>query len=95
VTFEASWTRDSAESYPAYDVETRSLQTHREALVVAWYATSGSFEHDSTGRGEDETELSNHKPVDRRRARPRAFVDGSTRQSGGTDFAAYDIEVDP
>lgn len=95
VTFEASWTADSAESYPAYDVETRSLQTHREALVVAWYATSGSFEHDSTGRGEDETELSTTNQW-------TAGAPGLVHlwmvlrdSRGGTDFAAYDIEVDP
>ena len=95
VTFEASWTADSAESYPAFDVQTKTLPTHREALVVAWYATGGSFEHDSTGRGEDETELST----------TNQWTAGSPGlvhlwmvlrdNRGGTDFAAYDIEVDP
>jgi hypothetical protein len=95
VTFEASWTPDSAESYPAYDVQTRSLQTHREALVVAWYATSGSFEHDSTGRGEDETELST---TDQWTAGSpgRVHLWMVLRDNrGGTDFVGYDIEVDP
>jgi hypothetical protein len=95
VTFEASWTADSAESYPAYDVQTKTLPTRREALVVAWYATGGSFEHDSTGRGEDETELSTSNQ----------WTAGSPGlvhlwmvlrdNRGGTDFVGYDVEVDP
>ena len=95
VSFEASWTENSAESYPAFDVLTRTLQTHREALVVAWYATAGSFEHDSTGRGEDETDLTTANQW-------TAGAPGSVHvwvvlrdSRGGTDFAAYDLEVDP
>jgi hypothetical protein len=57
VMFEASWTDEVVESYPSYDVLSRSLVTHREAMRVSWYATSGVFDHDTTGRGENETDL--------------------------------------
>jgi len=94
VTLEAAWTDDSAETYPAFDVLTRTLQTHRESLVVAWYATDGKFENDTTGRGEDETEVTT----------TNQWTTGASglvhlwvvlRDSrGGTDFGAYDLQVD-
>ena len=36
VTFLLSWTPDSVETYPVFDVLTRSIQYHREAMRVAW-----------------------------------------------------------
>jgi len=95
VTLEADWTDTSPESYPAFDVLTRTLKTHRESLVVSWYATSGVFAHDSTGRGEDETDLTT---TNEWTAGPAGLVHlwVVLRDSrGGTDFAAYDVEVDP
>lgn len=95
VTFVASWSDEDAESFPAYDVETSTLKTRRESLVVAWYATDGKFEHDSTGRGEDEmeTETSN---------RWTAGGPGNVHlwlvlrdNRGGTDFSSYEVVVDP
>jgi len=56
VLLEASWKDEAVESYPAWDPLSRTLATHREAMRVAWYATSGEFEHDTTGRGEDEAD---------------------------------------
>jgi hypothetical protein len=95
VTLEASWADDSAESYPVYDVQTKTLITKREAMVVSWYATQGSFEHDSTGRSGDETELvtSNHWTTG-----PAGHVDlwvVLRDDRGGADFVGYDLEVDP
>ncbi len=95
ITLEASWTDESAESYPAFDMETRTLKTHRESLVVAWYATGGSFEHDSSGHGETETELQTTN-------RWLAGGPGNVHlwlvlrdSRGGTDFASYALVVDP
>jgi hypothetical protein len=93
VTFSLSWTPDSVETYPAYDVLTRTLKYHREAMRVAWYATGGVFEHDVSGRTEDETDV---------------FAGNTWKASavglihlwivlhdsrGGTDFASFDLEV--
>jgi hypothetical protein len=39
-----------------YDALSRTLATHREAMRVSWYATSRVFAHDTTARGEDETD---------------------------------------
>jgi hypothetical protein len=57
VTLEVAWTAETPESYPVFDLVTKTLATHRESLSVSWFATDGSFEHDRTGRGESETDL--------------------------------------
>jgi len=57
VTLEAAWTDTTPESYPVFNIVTQVIDTHRESLSVSWFATGGSFEHDRTGRGEDETDL--------------------------------------
>ncbi len=58
VTLTASWTPDSVETYPVYDLTAQALVDHREAMRVSWFATGGSFEHDRTGRDEGEMETS-------------------------------------
>ena len=45
-----------AETFVYYDPLSRKLVDRREALRVSWFAGSGSFEDDHTGRREDETE---------------------------------------
>jgi hypothetical protein len=35
------------ETYPAFDIGARELYRTREAMRVAWYVTSGKFEHDT------------------------------------------------
>jgi hypothetical protein len=57
ITLEVAWTADTPETYPVYDLVTQQIETHRESLSVSWFATDGSFEHDRTGRGETETDL--------------------------------------
>jgi hypothetical protein len=52
----ANWPADSVESYPAWDVLNLVLVKYTEAMRVSWYATSGSFEHDTTGVGGTATE---------------------------------------
>jgi hypothetical protein len=57
VTFEAAWNDAAPETYPVFNLVTGTLDTHRESLSVSWFATDGSFQHDRTGRGETEPEL--------------------------------------
>jgi hypothetical protein len=56
-TLEVAWTVTTPESYPVFNLVTQVIDTHRESLSVSWFATGGSFEHDRTGRGETETDL--------------------------------------
>ncbi len=93
VTFSLSWTADSVETYPAYDILARVLVSHREAMRVAWYATGGTFEHDVTGRTETETEVfaGNTWKSTATGAIHLWIVLHDSR--GGTDFASFDLQV--
>lgn len=91
----ANWSPDSVETYPAWDVLNLVLVTHRESMRVSWYATGGTFEHDVTGRGEDETETSTENTW-------KSDAPGLVHMwlvlhdaRGGTDFAAFDLQVSP
>jgi hypothetical protein len=57
VTLEVAWTAATPETYPVFNLVTQVLDTHRESLSVSWFATDGTFQHDRTGRGEAETDL--------------------------------------
>jgi len=95
VSLTANWPADSVESYPAWDVLTSTLNNHREAMRVSWYATAGSFEHDVTGRSEFETETfadNTWTPGDPGLVHMWVVLHDSR---GGTDFAGYDINVTP
>lgn len=93
VTFSLSWTPESVETYPVFDVLSRAIVYHREALRVAWYATDGSFEHDVSGRTETDTEVfaaNTWKPDVPGRVHLWVVLHDSR---GGVDFAAYDLDV--
>jgi hypothetical protein len=96
VDFTASWPAASAESYPVYDIVAQALVTHRESLRVSWFATDGSFEHDTTGRDETETETTTDDvwtaPA---QAEPVHLWMVLRDSRGGIDFAAYDLAVTP
>ncbi len=54
---------EGSEPYLSYDTVTQSLADRRESIRVSWYATDGNFDHDRTGRAEDEaasTDTSNN-----------------------------------
>jgi len=95
VMFEAAWTEDVVESYPAYDVVARTLITHREAMRVSWYATSGVFDHDTTGRGEDETDLYTDNIWRPNQVGPLHLWVVLRDSRGGVDSAYYQFEVTP
>jgi hypothetical protein len=93
VTFSLSWTPDSVETYPAWDVLSQTLIYHRESMRVAWYVTGGSFEHDVTGRTESETETfaaNTWKPDGAGLFHLWVVLHDSR---GGADFASFDIEA--
>jgi hypothetical protein len=45
-----------AERYLVFDPDTRALVEKREAIRVAWFATAGTLQDDSGGRGADEAD---------------------------------------
>jgi hypothetical protein len=94
VTFTAGWTDDSPESYPVYDLTQLVLVQHRESMRVSWFATAGSFDHDSTGRGEDEMETTTEDvwtaPKD---AGPVTLWTVLRDSRGGVDWRSYALTV--
>ena len=96
VSLTVSWPAESVENYPAWDVLTRTLPNHYEAMRVSWYATAGSFEHDITGRSESEFETLFAENTWTPGAPGPVHLWVVLHDSrGGTDFAGYDFDVTP
>ncbi|HEY2409170.1 MAG TPA: hypothetical protein VGI10_24360 [Polyangiaceae bacterium] len=92
----ASWTPESAESYLSYDRAAQALVTRKEALSVAWYATGGSFDTESTGVDGDDPVSSSSNAWTAPSAPGPARIWIVLRDSrGGADFARYDVVVGP
>jgi hypothetical protein len=47
-----------AESYAVFDLQTRAIVAHREAMRASWFTTAGSFTDDTTGQGEEQAAVS-------------------------------------
>jgi hypothetical protein len=96
VTIEAAWTDATPETYPVFNLLTGALDTHRESLSVAWFATDGSFEHDRTGRGETEPELTTDNSWTAPETAGLVHFWVLLRDvRGGVDFAEASIMVGP
>jgi hypothetical protein len=50
VVLQASWPAASAETFAYYDPASQTVTSQREAMQVAWYATGGTLDTESTGR---------------------------------------------
>jgi hypothetical protein len=94
VELTATWAASSAETYAYYDAASGTVTTRRESLLVAWYATAGSFDRPTTARGSDDpaTTASNGWTAPAEAATVHLWI--VLRDSrGGVDFAAYDASV--
>jgi len=93
VTLEASWPAASAEKFAYYDQASQSVTTQREAMQVAWYASDGSFDTESTGRASDDMATTSddnwQAPSDGRKTTHVWIVLRDSR--GGVDFGSYDL----
>ncbi len=96
VSFEASWDASDAEAYAYYDIASEELVTKREAMRVAWYATGGAFDSESTGRAENDTATSTANGWTAPDAVGPIHAWVVLRDSrGGIAFASYEIAVVP
>jgi hypothetical protein len=96
VTFEVAWPASTPESFLVWNLVTQVLETHREALSVSWFATDGTFEHDRTGRGETETELTTDDVWTAPKTPGLVHLWVLLRDSrGGVDFAEAAVMVGP
>jgi hypothetical protein len=55
-TLQASWSAESVESYPTFDLLTKAVVTRFESMRVSWFTTAGSFAAERTGRDSDEAQ---------------------------------------
>ena len=95
ITLRATWTDDSAESFPVFDPESRTLVDHREAMRVSWFVSGGELASDRTGRSETET-ASFADDVWTTPAAGPAYLWVVLRDSrGGMAFAAHAITIAP
>ncbi len=96
VDLNAAWPMDSVESYPVYDIVQQQIITHREAMRVSWFATDGTFEHDTTGRDETEMEVSTDNLWTAPSSGETVHVWAVLRDSrGGVDWQSFDVQVTP
>jgi hypothetical protein len=95
VDLTASWPAASAETYAYYDAASDAVITQREAMSVAWYASVGVLDRESTGRGDTDPGTTS----DNRWTASlvgTAFLWIVLRDSrGGVDFAGYEVTVVP
>lgn len=96
VTLELGWPDAAAESYPVWELATRTLVTHREAMRVSWFANAGVFDRDTTGRGEEEPETFAQNlwqaPTDPGLVHFWVVLRDAR---GGIDFGTFDLTVSP
>jgi hypothetical protein len=94
VTLTASWTAADAESYAYYDPESQTVITKRESMRVAWYATDGSLDSESTGRAETDLATNTTDGWSAPTTTGTVHLWVVLRDSrGGVDFASYDANV--
>jgi hypothetical protein len=94
VTFTASWPASAAETFAYYDASSQVVTTQRESMQVAWYATDGAFQMESTGRAASDLATSTTDTWTAPSAAETVHLWVVLRDSrGGVAFAAYDVGV--
>jgi hypothetical protein len=96
VTLELAWPDAAVESYPVWDLASRTLVTHREAMRVSWFASAGVFDRDTTGRGEEEPEtFAQNVWLAPTEAGTVHFWVVLRDARGGLDFQSFDLTISP
>lgn len=92
----ATWSSDSAESYPVFDPASQTIVDHREALWLSWFATAGAFDDSLTGRQESDPAVETENGWQSPLAPGVVFLWLVLHDSrGGVDFASYTLAVVP
>jgi hypothetical protein len=92
----ATWSSDSAESYPVFDSASQTIVDRREALLLSWFATAGAFYASTTGRAEDDPAAFTENEWQSPSAAGVVFLWLVLHDSrGGTDFASFTVTVLP
>jgi hypothetical protein len=94
VVFEAAFADGSAETFPVLNSTGDALVAQTESLHMAWFATSGSFEHDRTGvAGGEVANFTSNTWTAPGTATPVHLWLVLRDSRGGTDFKSYEIQV--
>jgi hypothetical protein len=94
IHFLATWSSDSAESYPVFDSSSQTLVRHREALWLSWFATAGEFDNPITGRGENDAATSTENAWTAPLTAGGVYLWLVLHDSrGGVGFASYTMTV--
>ena len=92
----ARWPPESAETYAYYDPASDTVGSKREALSIAWYASGGVLDRESTGRAEDDRATSSNNAWTTPTKAGVVYLWIVLRDSrGGVDFATYESTVGP
>jgi hypothetical protein len=96
VILTVSWPPASAETYAYFDPSSQAVVLRRESMQVAWYATAGSLDTESTGRAEGDLATQTTDGWSAPRSAGTAHLWVVLRDSrGGVAFASYDVNVVP
>jgi hypothetical protein len=96
VALTASWTDADVEMYAWLDPGTQAVVMKRESMRVAWYASAGSFDTETSGRSEDDPVTNAASTWTAPSSPGTAHLWIVLRDSrGGVDFAGYDLAVVP
>ena len=94
MSFEASWSADTVETFPVYNIQSASLSPQREAMRVSWFATAGELEHDVSGRAADDLALTADNDWTAPATAGPVHLWLVLRDSrGGVDFAEFLLDV--
>jgi len=94
VDFDIGWDAAKVESFPVFDLVSQTLVTKREAMRVSWFASSGSFLHEVTGRDDKDmaTDTTNRWTAPKTPGPVHLWA--VLRDSrGGIDYASYDLTI--
>jgi len=92
----ASWSSDSAETFPVFDSMSQALTDKRESLWISWFVTAGAFDDSTTGRAKDDPTAWTENAWQSPGADGTVFLWLVLHDSrGGIDFAGYTLTVAP
>jgi hypothetical protein len=92
----ATWSPDSAETFPVFDSVSQTLAEQHEVLWLSWFVTAGVFDDSTTGHSADDATDGSENAWQSPSVLGTVYLwlvlhDGR----GGTDFAAYTLTVVP
>jgi hypothetical protein len=93
VRLEASWPAVDAETYAYFDPASSTVRSKREAMRVAWHATAGILDAESTERAEDDSATTTDNVWTAPAAGSGTLWLALSDSRGGVDFASYRFRI--